>query len=102
MAKLDPTKECYCPDLDPKIPHRLRTVLELVLVIILSAPDTYKPDVLGGTRIIQRDAAMLGADELDNIVYVPHMVEQLFGPILNILKEILLDFTKPAHGAFVA
>lgn len=103
MAKLDPMKECSCPDLDPTSPHRLRTVLELVLVIIMSAPSTYKPDVLGGTRKqTQRDAAMPTADELDNIVYVPHMVEQLFGPILDILKEILLDFTKPAHVAFVA
>lgn len=103
MAKVPPMKECSCPDLDPKSPHRLRTVLELVLVIVLSAPSTYKFDVLGGTRKqTQRDAAMSAADELDNIVYVPHMVEQLFGPILDILKEIFLDFTKPAHVAFVA
>lgn len=92
-----PLRDGLCPDFERDM--QASTVLELIMMKIRHPPDAYKPGVLRGTRKqTQWDIKLLStAHELENVVYVPHMLEQLFAPIEHLLADIKLDYTKPAH-----
>lgn len=101
MARHAPLTECICPDFEG--PNQPRTVLDVVAVKMPLPPDAYKDGVLQGTKKqTQRDVALSTAYQLDNLVYVPHMPEQLFAPISDVLASIPVNLRKPAHVAFLS
>ncbi|OCH89525.1 hypothetical protein OBBRIDRAFT_804664 [Obba rivulosa] len=89
-------------DLPPEY-RNIRSFLDLLKLDLPQLPLNYTDNVLGATKKLSSAESSLDEDkQLRRIVFVPNLVDQLYGEASRLLGAELLDWNSSDDGSFAA